>query len=69
MKKYRMKYTQLNLAEQQLLGFHHAKKGYSLKNLVSSMGLEKEEWEELKTSGMVNYLTDNEVETIDEHFN
>lgn len=57
--------TQLDMAEQQIFGWHHAMRGYSLRDLIEGMGLIKMEWENLKAKGAVNYLTDSEREEID----
>ena len=61
--------NQLDMAEQQILGFHHAKQGHSIEELVESMGLEKHEWEKLKRSGIISYLCSNSLEEIDKYFN
>ena len=61
--------SQLDMAEQQLLGFYHAKQGFSLRDLVESMGLEKSEWKEMKVNGMVDYLDSTTREEIDSLFN
>ena len=60
--------SQLDMAEQQMLGFHHAKQGFSFEELVISMGLEKREWRNLKSRGMISYLDSALVIEIDEHF-
>lgn len=39
---------QLELAEQQLVGFAHAKAGYDIEQLAESMGLTAKEWDALK---------------------
>ena len=57
--------NKLQLAEAQILGFQHGKRGYNLSDLVHSMGLTKSEWEKLKSSGMVNYLPDYMMEEIE----
>lgn len=43
---------QIEKAEQQLIGFIHAKSGYDLKSLISGMGLTVDEWEKIKSNGM-----------------
>ena len=60
--------SQLDMAEQQILGFHHAKQGFSTRDLIISMGLEKTEWKKLKSEGMVQYLDSNMIDEINEHF-
>ena len=39
---------QIEFAEQQLVGFAHARAGYDVEQLAESMGLTKHEWEVLK---------------------
>ncbi|MDY0362660.1 MAG: integron integrase [Desulforegulaceae bacterium] len=56
---------QLELAEMQLLGFAHASNGYSIKDLVESMGLAQEEWEQIKNK---TYLNEKDIEEIDYYF-
>ena len=58
----------IDKAEQQLLGFTHAKQGYSLIDLISSMGLTKDEWKTLKADYELTYFSDNDKEEIDEYF-
>ena len=60
--------TQLDLAEHQLTGFKHAKEGYSLRDLISSMGLTKREWDTLQNKEKVDYLNKDDKEEIDEYF-
>lgn len=56
---------QLDMAMSQFTGYNHAKQGYSARDLASSMGLVKDEWELLRAkSGM----SDFDKETIDEYF-
>ena len=40
--------SQIKLAEQQLTGFAHASKGFTINDLASSMGLTKREWMKLR---------------------
>lgn len=61
--------TQLDMAEQQLYGWHAAEHGERLVSLVKAMGLSAKEWEKLKDSGTVEYLTDGERKEIDGIFN
>lgn len=42
--------SMIKLAEAQLLGFAHASKGYSIKDLAQAMGLSKKEWLKLRHS-------------------
>jgi hypothetical protein len=58
----------IDKAEQQLLGFTHAKQGYSLIDLISSMGLKKDEWETLNANYELTYLSDDDIEEINEYF-
>jgi hypothetical protein len=62
------KYNLLDMAEQQILGFYHASRGETLESLISSMGLTKEEYIEMHKKGMLNYLTNELKEEIDNFF-
>jgi hypothetical protein len=42
--------SQIKLAEAQLIGFAHASKGFSVKELTDSMALTKREWIKLRDS-------------------
>jgi len=55
----------LNMAEQQLLGFHHRNTGYEIESLCEGMGLTKKEFDKLGEQGMIEYLTDEEKEDIE----
>lgn len=55
----------LNMAEQQLLGFHHRNVGYEIESLCEDMGLTKKEFDELREQGMIEYLTDEERKDIE----
>ena len=57
----------IELAEQQLTGFHHAAEGYDIVSLVEAMGLRAEEWGQLKDN--IPWLAEKYVKQIDEHFN
>lgn len=57
--------NQLQLAEAQLLGFHHGVRGYSIKQLADSMGLKRSEWLKLKETLP---LSDSEKEEVDSLF-
>jgi hypothetical protein len=60
--------TKLDLAEAQLLGYTHGKRGYYLKSLIESMGLTKKEWYLLKDKYPLNYLNEDEIIEINEYF-
>ena len=55
----------LAMAEQQFLGYAHAKDGYGAVSLAEGMGLTSAEWRELRESVA---LSDDEMEALDEHF-
>jgi len=61
--------NKLDLADASLLGHANASKGYSLKNLVQTIGMTKSEWVKWKdkypTKG---YFTQYEIQEIDEYF-
>lgn len=59
----------LNQAEQQLVGFIHAKKGYSLAELIQGMGLTKREWKRMKEIYRLSFLSERDKKEIDEFFN
>lgn len=42
--------SQIKLAEAQLIGFAHASKGFTIKDLANSMGLTKREWLKIRDS-------------------
>ena len=63
--KTKPKKSDIELAEQQIIGFTYAKRGYSIVNLAESMGMTAEEWEILKRS---DYLSQQEVNELDDHF-
>lgn len=59
--------NKLDLDDAQLLGFIHGTRGYSLIQLINSMGMTRSEWIKWK----LNYpkiLTEREIKEIDEHF-
>ena len=60
--------TQLDMAEQQLYGWHCAQTGERLPALVSGMGLTRAEWNQMLKDGSVEYLTFGEVCEIDHYF-
>lgn len=59
--------TNILQAEAQFVGYTHAKKGYSLIDLVMGMGLTYSEWEDLKANYNTG-LTEEETESIDKSF-
>lgn len=62
--------TEEQKADQQLTGYAHASKGYSLIQLVISMDLTKKEWESLKVNYLtLQYLSKEQVNEIDNYFN
>jgi len=60
--------TQLDMAEQQLYGWHCAEQGERLVALVRGMGLTEKEWLKMCDDGSVAYLTDSEFDEIDNYF-
>lgn len=58
---------QEQLAEQQLLGYFHAKRGYSLIDLIINMGLSKKEWESINKEVDLD-ITSQENAEIEDHF-
>ena len=59
--------SQLELAEQQFIGYAHAKAGYGIELLASGMGLTAVEWEEIK--GMEGHcVSEDEVAALDDYF-
>lgn len=59
--------NELDMAEQQLTGFAHAKAGYEVPALAESMGLTKREWESIKRRGVVK-LDNRDVAALDAYF-
>lgn len=59
--------TSLMMAEQQFVGFVHARLGGTICTLAQAMGLSQTEWEQLKADGML-WLDDADVAEIDEMF-
>lgn len=57
----------MELAEAQILGWHHAKHGYDLETLCDAMGLTKKEWNGIKKNMSVNYLGEKDVLIIEEY--
>jgi hypothetical protein len=55
---------QLFAAEHQLLGFFHAKQGYSLESLVVGMALTKEEFRKLMETGAISQLSAGDLADV-----
>jgi len=61
---------QMELAEAQILGFHHCYQGYPIRNLLSSMGLTRKEWETIKKEmGVESYLPQELGDEIEDYLN
>jgi hypothetical protein len=61
--------TKLDLADAQFMGFAIGKREPGIIHLVESMGLTKKEWEKWKSNYETkHYLTDREIQEIEEHF-
>ena len=58
----------LILAEQQLFGWYSASSGDSISQLARGMGLSLEEWEVLKETDQVTYLSEQQISEIDVYF-
>ena len=58
--------SDITLAEQQFTGFTHAKKGYSLIDLVVAMGLDNSEWNDVNKES--TGLSDEEITEINNYF-
>lgn len=59
---------QLELAEAQFIGFSYGSKGWTIIDLIKCMGLEKEEWIELRQSKYIydlTYLSKSQKDEID----
>lgn len=65
-KEHKEREDQIKLAEQQIVGFIHARRGDDLMSLIQSMGLKKEEWEALREENL-GFL-DYEKKQIDNYF-
>lgn len=57
----------IRLAEQQLIGFSYAEKGYGILDLIEAMALTEKEWEELKKT-MGGWLRPIDIQSVDEFF-
>lgn len=62
--------NQIEFALQQFIGFTHGKKGFPVRELVSSMGLKKEEWDRLNEEEdmALGHLDVEDCEEIDKYF-
>lgn len=60
--------NKIDLAEQQLVGFRHAKDGYSLISLIEAMGLTKKEWTTMQKTHDLSNLDKTDITEINEHF-
>lgn len=58
---------QSEFAIQQLIGFNHAKKGYDIVELCTSMGLKKREWLKIRKDVSV-WLCAQDVKDVNEYF-
>lgn len=58
----------LDLADAQLIGFAHARRGLGVLSMIESMGLTREEWIEWKSKYTTSYLTPSEIQEIDSYF-
>jgi len=64
MKQYAQSDQAVQMAEQQLLGFAHAARGYSLQDLVNAMGLTPIEWAALQKYYTLSYLSCDDKQEI-----
>jgi hypothetical protein len=60
--------TKLDLADAQFIGFYFGKREPGIIGMVESMGLTEKEWEKWKAKYPTNYLSEDEITEIDEHF-
>lgn len=58
----------IQMAEQQLTGFFHARAGFSLESLAEGMGLTQEEWVAVKENGVLT-IEPRDIESLDSYFN
>lgn len=59
--------NELEMAEQQLTGFAHAKAGHSIEALADGMGLTASEWKGIQARGTVR-LDNDDTEALNAHF-
>lgn len=60
--------TALNYAQQQMVGFFHAKSGYSIVELIRAMGLTKKEWKRMKEIYKLQFISTADKKEIDDYF-
>lgn len=63
-----LKDFEIEKAEQQLTGYVHAKRGYDIESLVSSMGLTENEWSKIRFDAKSLGLNEREIAEVDEYF-
>lgn len=61
--------TKLDLADAQFIGFHFGKREPGIIGMVDNMALTAKEWEKWKEKYPNAYLSENEIQEIDDHFN
>jgi len=54
---------------QQLLGFRLGKQGYSIRELISSAGLTKKEWFNIKDETDITSLEESDIKEIEDYVN
>jgi hypothetical protein len=59
--------TELEKAEQQILGFTAAMTGDDIVNLSEAMGLTADEWKELRPE-VATYMREEDLNSLDEHY-
>jgi hypothetical protein len=60
--------TKLDLADAQFIGFAIGKREPGIIHLIDGMGLTKKEWEKWKRDYPQSYLTESEMQEIEEYF-
>ena len=60
--------NKLDLADAQFIGFNHGQHGFGIISLIQSMGLTKREWLKIQSDYNCSYLSESDVNEIDEHF-
>ncbi len=58
----------INEALQQMVGFRLGKWSGNVRELVSSMGLKKDEWEHIKNNEESGHLDEDDISEINEYF-
>jgi len=56
--------SMIKLAEAQILGFSHASRGYSAKDLATSMNLTKKEWIKIRKSVDMKQADKEEIDSM-----